>query len=48
MLPMDRVYKSRRSKHEILVDQNVINPENILVINSEDTGFDGSQKISNF
>jgi uncharacterized protein YktA (UPF0223 family) len=47
-LPMDRVYKSRRSKHEILVDQNVINPENILVINSEDTGFDGSQKISNF
>lgn len=47
-LPMDRVYRSRSSKYEILVDQNEINPSNILVINSEDTGFDGSHKISNF
>ena len=47
-LPMDRVYKSRISKYEILVDDNEINPNNILVINSEDTGFDGSHKISTF
>lgn len=47
-LPRDRVYKSRETIYKVLADENKINPNNILVINSEDTNFDASAKISNF
>lgn len=47
-LPRDRVYKSRSSIYEILGDQNEVNSNNILVVNSEDTDFDASHRISNF
>lgn len=47
-LPCDLVYKSRVTKFKILADGNEINPTNILVINSEDSSFDASSKISTF
>lgn len=47
-VPCDRIYNSRVSKCEILVDGKEINPDNILVVNAEDNGFDASNKISTF
>ncbi len=47
-LPCDRVHTHRKSKFEIFADSNPINPQDILVINAEDNGFDASHKISNF
>jgi hypothetical protein len=46
--PRDRVYKDRVPKCEILSDGNPINPDNILVVNAEDSSFDASHKISTF
>lgn len=46
--PCDRIYTDKNSKYEILVDDSIINPENILVLNAEDNSFDSSNKISNF
>lgn len=46
--PRDKVYTSRVSKYEILSDGVPIDPNSILVINSENNEFDGSNKISNF
>ncbi len=47
-LPCDRVHTHRKSKFEIFADLNPVNPQDILVINAEDNGFDASHKISNF
>jgi hypothetical protein len=47
-LPQDRIYSSRETKCEIQVDSDSINPDNILVINAEDSRFDASNKISTF
>lgn len=47
-IPRDRVYKSRVSKYEVTVDNVEIDSSSILVINSEDNSFDGSNKISSF
>lgn len=46
-VPSDRIY-NRPSKYDILVDGNIINPENILVVNAEDNSYDASNKITNF
>lgn len=46
--PCDRIYTDKISKYEILVDDSVINPENILVLNAEDNNFDASNKVSSF
>jgi hypothetical protein len=46
--PRDRVYKDRVPKCEILCDGNPINPDNILVVNAEDSSFNASHKISTF
>ena len=46
--PCDRIYKSRSSKFEILVDDVEVNPDNILVVDAEDNSFDASSKISMF
>lgn len=47
-VPKDRVYGERITKYQVLVDGNSINTNNILVINSDDSNFDSSQKISTF
>ncbi|OCB76466.1 hypothetical protein [Flavobacterium crassostreae] len=47
-IPSDRIYTSKVSKYEILVDALPINQQNILVLNAEDNNFDASSKISNF
>lgn len=47
-LPCDRIYTTRVSKHEVLVDGSPISPESILVVNAEDNSFDASNKISSF
>lgn len=47
-LPSDRVYISRKTKCEIFADSDQINPNNIIVINSEDADFDATNKISTF
>ena len=47
-LPCDRIYTSRIPKFEVLSDEEVINPNNIIVINAEDNSFDASSKISTF
>ena len=47
-MPRDRVYETRTSKYEILVDGEKISPDSILVINAENATIDGSDKISSF
>lgn len=47
-MPCDRVHANKIPKHEIFSDGIAIKPENILVINAEDNGFDASHRISNF
>lgn len=47
-MPCDRVHTHKSSKFEILTDGSPITPENILVINAEDNGFDAAHKISSF
>ena len=46
--PCDRIYNLRVPKFDVLTDDTPINPDNILVINAEDNGFDASSKISSF
>jgi hypothetical protein len=46
--PCDRVYNLRVPKFDVLTDDIPINPDNILVVNAEDNGFDASSKISSF
>ena len=46
--PCDRVYNLRVPKFDVLTDDIPINPNNILVVNAEDNGFDASSKISSF
>ena len=46
--PCDRIYNLRVPKVEVLIDDVSINPDNILVVNAEDNGFDASSKISTF
>lgn len=47
-MPCDKVYVNKIPKYKILSDGVAIKPENILVINAEDTTFDASDRISNF
>ncbi|MBL7910429.1 MAG: hypothetical protein JNJ41_05210 [Bacteroidia bacterium] len=47
-MPCDRVYDNRPSIHNILVDGNPISTETILVVNTEDSTYDTSNKISSF
>jgi hypothetical protein len=46
--PCDRIYTNKNSKYDILVDDSIMNPENILVLNAEDNSFDASNKVSSF
>lgn len=46
--PCDRVHIKKTSKFDIFSDGAEIIPENILVINAEDNGFDAAHKISSF
>jgi len=47
-MPRDRVYDTRTSIHEVLVDGEKISSDSILVINAENDTIDGSDKISSF
>lgn len=47
-MPCDRVHPHKSPKFDILSDGFQIAPENILVINAEDNGFDAAHKISSF
>lgn len=47
-MPVDRVYRARKSNCKIMTDGSEIKPDNIFVINSDDNDFDGSSKISAF
>lgn len=47
-MPCDRVYPHKLPKFEIQSDGSPISPENILVVNAEDNGFDAAHKISRF
>jgi ABC-type branched-subunit amino acid transport system ATPase component len=47
-MPCDKVHITKLPKYEIHSDGIAIKPENILVINAEDNGFDASHRISNF
>lgn len=47
-VPCDRIYNSRKTKCDILVDGNSIDPDSILVINAEDNAYDASSTISSF
>lgn len=47
-MPCDKVHTNKVAKYEIISDGAAIKPENILVINAEDNGFDASHRISNF
>lgn len=46
-LPKDLVY-GKDSKYNIITDNIDIDPEQILVINAEDTSFDASNKVTSF
>ena len=46
-LPKDIVY-GKKSKFEILFDDEEINPDSILVINAEDNSYDSTNKITSF
>lgn len=46
-LPKDIVY-DKKSKFEILFDDEEINPDSILVINAEDNSYDSTNKITSF
>lgn len=46
-LPKDIVY-GKKSKFEILSDDEEINPDSILVINAEDNSYDSTNKITSF
>lgn len=47
-VPCDRIYSSRATAYSIHSDGIAIPPESILVVNAEDTSYDGSSKISSF
>jgi ABC-type cobalamin/Fe3+-siderophores transport system ATPase subunit len=47
-MPSDKVHTNKIPKYDIYSDGITIKPENILVINAEDNGFDASHRISNF
>ncbi len=47
-MPSDRVYGSRATSHNILVDSNPISIDSILVVNAEDNTYDTSTKVSSF
>lgn len=46
--PEDRVYEERVSNYSVEVDGNKISGEAILVVDSEDSDYDSSDKISSF
>lgn len=45
---LDRVYPERVSICNITVDNEVINPDSIFIVNAEEKDFDSSSKISSF
>lgn len=46
-LPKDLVH-GKKSKYEIVVDDNIFDPTQILVINADDNSFDATNKITSF
>lgn len=47
-MPNDRVYGTRTTVHNVIVDGNPIAVDSILVVNAEDNSYDTSTKISSF
>lgn len=46
--PCDRVYKTRKTSYVVKADNIDIAPEEIFVIDTENTGYDSCDKITNF